>query len=131
MKHGQNWQNVTRLLMVQFFIGFIISLGLLLAVGKHQALSAFLGGMTAFIPSVIFAKKFFQYQGARAAKTIVNSFYVGEFFKIIVTATLFSLVFVFYEVDPLVFFLTYIAVVMLHWITPLLIDSKQNRPESD
>lgn len=131
MKHGQNWQNITRLLTVQFFIGLIIPLGLLIAVGKHQALSAFLGGMTAFIPSVIFAKKFFQFQGARAAKTIVNSFYVGEFLKIMVTAILFSLIFIFYEVAPLAFFLTYIAVVMLHWITPLIIESKQNRPESD
>lgn len=130
MKHGKNWQNVTRLLAVQFFVGLIISSGLLIAVGKHQALSSFLGGMVAFIPSVIFAKKFFQYQGARAAKAIVNTFYVGEFLKIMVTASLFSLAFII-EVKPLAFFLTYIAVVMIHWIAPLIIDSKQNRPESD
>lgn len=99
---------------------------MLLAVcGTRDAVSAFAGGMVAFLPAVLFAKNLFQYQGARAAKNIVRSVYVGEGLKIIFSAILFTLVFVFYKVAPLAFFLTYIAVVLSHWFAPLIIANKQ------
>jgi len=99
--------------------------------GKQNAISALLGGLVAFIPTVLFAKKMFQYHGARAARQIVKSFYIGEFLKITLSVVLFTLVFKLYEVTPLTFFLTYIAVVMTYWLAPLIIDHKQKRPESD
>lgn len=109
----------------------LVTLTVLLVFGSHQAISALLGGLVAFAPSAIFAKKFFRYQGARAAKKIVRNFYIGEFLKITSSVLLFAIVFVLYEVAPLAFFLTYITVVMSHWFAPLIIDNKQNRPESD
>ncbi|WP_131781950.1 F0F1 ATP synthase subunit I [Legionella gresilensis] len=131
MKDEQGLSRIRRLLLVQLTVWAIIALGLLTALGKQAAFSAFLGGLVAFLPSVIFARKLFKYQGARAARQIVRSFYLGEFLKIISSIVLFTLVFIFFEVTPLAFFLTYIVVVMTHWFAPLLVDSKQNRPESD
>ncbi|WP_419419713.1 ATP synthase subunit I [Legionella sp. D16C41] len=131
MRDDQSLRRVQRLLLVQVIVCSLIALGMLAALGKQAALSALLGGIVAFLPSLIFAKKLFQYQGARAARQIVRSFYVGEFLKIISSIVLFTLVFMFFEVTPLAFFLTYIVVVMTHWFSPLLIDSKQNRPKSD
>jgi len=99
--------------------------------GKREAFSAFAGGMVAFLPALIFARNVFRYQGARSAKQIARSLYVGEGLKIIFSVVLFTLVFVFYKVAPLTFFLTYIAVVLSHWFAPLIIANKQNRLESD
>jgi ATP synthase protein I len=100
-------------------------MAMLLTKGQREAVSALAGGLVALLPAVLFAKKVFQYQGARAAKEIVKSVYLGECLKIIFSVVLFTLVFVFYKVAPLVFFITYIVVVLSHWLAPLLIANKQ------
>ena len=131
MKDDRSLLPVWRLLLAQLIVGTLIALGMLITAGKQAALSALLGGLVAFLPSLIFARKLFQYQGARAARQIIRSFYLGEFLKIISSIALFTLVFVYFEVTPLAFFLTYIVVVMIHWFSPLLVDNRQNRPKSD
>lgn len=90
-----------------------------------------LGGLVAILPSALFAKKLFRYQGARAASQIVKSFYFGEALKLLSTAILFTLVFIVYKVAALAFFLTYILVLMTYWFAPLIFANKQNRPKSD
>lgn len=122
MTNNRNIQGVKRLLAVQFMLLIIIAVTVLVMFGKHQAVSSLAGGLVAYLPIVLFAKKFFRQQGARAAKQIVKNFYVGEFLKILFSIVLFSLVFLLYKVAPLAFFLTYIAVVMTHWLAPLIID---------
>jgi ATP synthase protein I len=131
VKNNKSLQGVRRLLALQLTLSVLISAAVLVAYGVDSAISALLGGLVAFIPSALFAKKFFRRQGARAARQIVKNFYIGEFLKIISSILLFTLVFVVYEVVPLAFFLTYIAVVMTHWFAPLILDNKQNGPESD
>lgn len=122
---------VKRLLKAQLITSVLISLVLLLLYGKNEGLSAILGGLVAIVPSIVFARKMFRYQGARAAKQIITSFYTGEALKIILTAILFSLVFMLYKVAPLAFFFTYIVVLMNYWLAPLIFANKHNRPESD
>ncbi|MDP1602499.1 MAG: ATP synthase subunit I [Legionella sp.] len=131
MRNKQNMQGIKRLLALQFILCVLITACVLLAYGFQSAISALLGGLVAFIPSALFAVKFFRHQGARAARQIVKDFYVGEFLKILSSILLFTLVFIVFEVVPLAFFLTYIAVVMTHWFAPLILDNKQNGPESD
>jgi ATP synthase protein I len=122
---------VKRLLKTQLFTSALISIVFLLLLGKREGISAMLGGMVAILPSVLFAKKMFRYQGARAARQIVKNFYIGEALKILSTAILFTLVFVLYKIAPLAFFFTYIVVLMNYWFAPLIFANKQNRPESD
>ncbi|MGQ3890849.1 ATP synthase subunit I [Legionella sp. CNM-4043-24] len=116
---------VSRLLWFQFGLCLLISLALFALSGRREALSAFAGGMVAFLPALLFARNVFRYQGARSARQIAKSMYVGEGLKIIFSVALFTLVFVFYKVAPLTFFLTYIAVVLSHWFAPLIIANKQ------
>lgn len=122
---------VKRLLKAQLFTTALISLVFSLVVSKNHGISALLGGLVAIVPSALFAKSMFRYQGARAARQIVKGFYIGEALKILSTAVLFTLVFVLYKVAPLAFFFTYIVVLMTHWFAPLIFANKQNRPESD
>ncbi|MBA2710897.1 MAG: ATP synthase subunit I [Tatlockia sp.] len=122
---------VKRLLKTQLLTSILISLLFLLFSGKKEGVSAMLGGLVAIVPSILFAKKMFRYQGARAAQQIVKNFYIGEALKIFSTAILFTLVFVLYKVAPLAFFTTYIVVLMSYWFAPLIFANKQNRPESD
>ncbi|KTC84712.1 ATP synthase subunit I [Legionella drozanskii LLAP-1] len=122
---------VKRMLGIQLLTSVLISLVLLAIFGKKEAMSAVIGGMVAIIPSALFARKLFQYQGARAARQIVKSFYLGEALKIMSSVILFTFVFMWLKIAPLAFFFTYIVVLMNHWFAPLIFANKQNRPESD
>lgn len=113
---------VNRLLLVQMSLIVLLSLLFLIVAEQADAISAALGGLVAFLPMLLFAKKLFAYQGAQAAKKIVRNFYLGEAFKIIVSVVLFTLVFIYYPVKPLSFFLSYITIVMSHWLAPLVMN---------
>ncbi|WP_237758321.1 F0F1 ATP synthase subunit I [Legionella londiniensis] len=131
MKNPQRLRGVRRLFAWQ--LGMALLLGMIAAVsfGTKAGLSALLGGLVSVIPNAIFAWKLFQYQGARAARQIVNSFYKGEALKITLSAVLFALVFIFFAVVPLIFFAAFIAAQMVFWFAPLIFDNKLNRPKSD
>ncbi|RAP37415.1 hypothetical protein B1207_04370 [Legionella quinlivanii] len=131
MKLDNNVNGVKKLQEIQLLLILIIVFTTLLIKDREAGISAFLGGMIALLPSLLFAKLLFKYRGARAARQIVKNFYLGEFIKIGSSIFLFVLVFSTYKVQPLAFFLTYIVVVISHWFSPLLIDNQRNRPESD
>ncbi|WP_242602014.1 F0F1 ATP synthase subunit I [Legionella yabuuchiae] len=131
MKNKQGMRGARRLLACQTGLTLIITIAAALWGGGHAAQSAFLGGLVSVIPNAYFAWKVFQYQGARAARKIVNSLYKGEAIKIFLTLILFALVFVLFSLKPLLFFITYIVVQMVFWFAPIIFDNKQNRPESD
>ena len=125
-KHG-----IVRLLLVQLGTTLVFTALCAFALGVNAALSAFLGGIVCIVPNTYFAINLFKYQGAQSAKKIVNGFYKGEAIKIILSILLFTVVFVWIRITFLVFFLSYILILMTHWFAPLIIVTKQNRLESD
>lgn len=131
LKDALGISGVKRLLGVQFLVSLLISLIFWLVEGRQQAISAVLGGIVAIVPIALFAKKLFYYQGARAARQIVKSFYWGEALKIGSTIVLFALVFTLVKITPFAFFFTYIVALLCYWFAPLIFPNKQNRPESD
>lgn len=128
MKDKLGISGIKRLLKVELFVILLISLVLLLMMGKQQAVSSLIGGVVAIIPIALFAKKLFYYQGARSARQIVKSFYWGEALKIGLTMILFALVFILAKITPLAFFFTYIVVLLS---APLIFSLSTNRPKSD
>lgn len=124
MRSKANIVGVKRLIKAQIFTSLLISLVFFGLMSKKDGISAMLGGLVAIVPSALFAKKMFRYQGARAARQIVKNFYFGEALKILSTAILFALVFIVYKVAPLAFFFTYIMVLMTYWLAPLIFANK-------
>lgn len=131
MNKQLNKRGIIRLWLVQLGITFFLSVLFAIIFNITAAGSALLGGLVCIIPNAFFASKLFKYQGARAAKQIVNSFYKGEALKIFLSIFLFTAVFVLCRITPLAFFASYILVLMTHWFAPWIIVNKQNRPESD
>lgn len=105
-------KNIQRIFALQGALTTVITVGLYFTRSGNEAVSAFLGGFVAILPALIFAKLLFRYRGARAAKKIVNNFYLGEGFKISFAIFLFALVFRFYHVSAIVFFITYSGMTM-------------------
>lgn len=124
MKNQQSMRGVLRLLFIQSVLTTLIAGVVTLFSSATAGLSAVLGGCVSILPTACFARKLFQYQGARAAKQIVNSFYKGEALKIGLSILLFALVFKFFKIVPLVFFSTYIVVQMTFWFAPLIFVNK-------
>ncbi|MGL6028481.1 MAG: ATP synthase subunit I [Legionella sp.] len=126
MNKQLNKRGFMRLWLVQLGLTLVIAGFCAGVYGINAAISAVLGGLVCILPNVLFAFKLFKYQGARAARQIVNSFYKGEALKIFLSIFLFTAVFVFYRVTPLAFFGTYIVIQITHWFAPWIIN-KQNR----
>jgi ATP synthase protein I len=131
VKNKRGYQGAKRLLLCQFLLTASLAVLSLVFMGVVAAQSVLLGGMVSVVPNAYFARKLFQYQGARAARQIVNSFYSGEALKLALTFVLFAIVFKFFKIVPLVFFAAYILAQMVFWFAPLIFDNNWNRPESD
>ena len=92
--------------------------------GASYAKSAFLGGLVAIIPNVVFALKAFKYAGAQSAEKVVESFNSGVKLKMLYTALLFALVFKFLEVIPSAFLSTYCIVVFFPLLQPIFLKKR-------
>ena len=129
MQQAEHRLRVIKLLLMWQLVG-AFTVGLVgLTWGQDAGLGAFLGGMTVWIPNCYFAYRAFKHRGARAARLIVRSFYTGAAGKMLLTAAMFTLVFV--NVKPLnapAVFLGFAAVQMLNWVVPLVV-SKQKSQE--
>ncbi|WP_245183384.1 F0F1 ATP synthase subunit I [Legionella israelensis] len=131
MRKQYRAQIVVRVFLIQAVLTLIMAAIWFVTAGLNAAYSSMLGGLVCIIPNVIFAGQAFKYQGARAAKKIVHSFYKAEALKIAMSIVLFATVFIMCDIKPLAFFITYILVQMSHWFAPWVVINKYNRPESD
>lgn len=96
--------------------------------GEVAGYSGLCGGLIAWLPNLYFAHKAFRFSGARAAQSIVRSFYAGEAGKLILTAVLFALTFV--GVKPLeapALFGVFLLALVVNWFAPLLVRARFSR----
>lgn len=116
-------KEVTRLLKLQCVITGVLAVIWGVIIGQQAAFSALLAGITALLPSILFAKQLFRYQGAKSASRIVKNFYRAEGLKFFSSMILFTLVFILCKITPLVFFISYIVVVISAWFPLAIKDS--------
>jgi ATP synthase protein I len=86
-----------------------------------HAKSAFSGGVVAIVPNIFFALKAFRYAGAQSSKKVVESFFSGVKFKMVLTALLFALAFKFLVLLPIPFFVMFCMVMFMPLISPLFL----------
>jgi ATP synthase protein I len=84
---------VHRITLVQLMILVLLCL-ILLASEKVRAYSVFSGGLIAILPQAYFAVLAFRWRGARSARAIARSSYVGLVGKFLLSVTGFAGVFV-------------------------------------
>jgi len=90
---------------------------LLLALDKVSAYSVFSGGLIAIVPQAYFAALAFRWRGARSARAIARSSYLGEVGKFLLSVAGFAAVFaVLRPIDGLAVFVGYLAMLAIHII---------------
>ncbi|WP_460756408.1 ATP synthase subunit I [Marinomonas epiphytica] len=109
-------------IFLQSLLLIVVTLGIWLFSTTTNAYSFLLGGGVSVIPSIYMAWRVFGHKGARPARDVVKSFYRGEAGKLVLTAVLLSLVFVY--IKPLTagyFFAGFGFVILSHWLSPILL----------
>ncbi|MBB2494277.1 F0F1 ATP synthase subunit I [Aquipseudomonas ullengensis] len=97
--------------------------------GPVSGYSGLCGGLIAWLPNLYFAHKAFRFSGARAAQSIVRSFYAGEAGKLILTAALFTLAFAGVKpLEALALFGVFLLTQLVNWFAPLLMRTRLSRP---
>jgi ATP synthase protein I len=122
MRQAEERLRVIKLLLIWQFVGAVLAGLFGFYWGQGAALGAFLGGVIVWLPNCYFAFRAFRHRGARAARLIVRSFYAGAAGKMLLTAGMFTLVFV--NVRPLnalAVFAGFALVQTLNWIVPLVV----------
>ncbi len=71
--------------------------GLVTILDMTTAYSALVGGVIQIVPQAWFSRQAFKYAGSRQVDLIVRSIYRGEAGKVVMTATLFAIVFALYK----------------------------------
>jgi ATP synthase protein I len=83
---------------------------------KLMAVSALMGGLIQVLPQAWFSRQAFKYAGASNVDKIVQSMYRGELGKVVITATLFTVVFtVDKQWNYLTLFTTFLLMIPLQW----------------
>ena len=96
--------------------------------GFVLAYSVLLGGLICLVPNCYFAYRMFKFQGARAAREIVRSFYAGEAGKLALSALMFAAVFIGVRpLNPLALFAGFCLIQLVGWVVPLVFDRSGER----
>lgn len=118
LQHGG--KIVSFFLLIQLGVALVLCFLATCFAGKMGMLSAILGAFVYIVPNLFFMRKVFRHQGAIAAKKIVYSFYQGEALKIVFSLVLFAAVFALFNVEPWIFFGSYIGMQLLILIAQLI-----------
>ena len=110
---------VSKILSYQLLIGLIISSGFLIFKGYNFGLSSVMGNMAAFIPNLFFALVVNRSAG-RPAKNVLNSFYIGEAGKLLLTGVVFIIIFKMPNIEILALLVGYITALSVFWFALLL-----------
>ena len=117
---------VKRLLLTQCVVAIIFPL-VLLPFGIIAAWSAAAGGIASLIPNAYFVHRAFRFSGARSAQKILRSFYSGEAIKLVLTALIFALTFIYLKpLNVAALFGGFILVQSVIWATTLLAGRSKN-----
>ncbi|WP_159657271.1 F0F1 ATP synthase subunit I [Vibrio atypicus] len=109
-----------RLLMIETGAVTLVAAGVTVAVNSEWGVSALIGGSIFVFANAVFALCAFLFVGARAAKMVAVSFYAGEALKILITVALFSVAYMYMQVELVPLKLTYLLVLGINIFAPAL-----------
>ena len=109
-----------QMLLIELSAVILVAVGLGLAVNPDWGFASLVGGGIFVIANVVFCVCAFLFCGARAAKLVAASFYAGEALKILITVLLFSIVYMYMQVELIPLKLTYLLALGINIFAPVL-----------
>ena len=94
----------------------LLAVAMISTTDKTMAVSALMGGLTQILPQAWFSWQAFKYAGASNVDKVVRSMYRGELGKVVMTASLFAILFtVDKQWNYTVLFAAFLAMIPLQW----------------
>lgn len=116
-----NNKDVYRIIYWQLILVMGLALILFLLQGIRGGISALLGGLAYWLPTLVLVWRVFAQTGARAAKKFVIAFAVGEATKLFLSAFLFLLIVKYLPVNTLSVLIGFVGAVIAFWIASLIL----------
>jgi len=118
----RGYQQAKKLLFIQMMIIILIaSFGLFKEFKVTMALLS--GGVAVFLANVYFVYKSFSKSGAQQTKKVVSAFYFGATVKMILSAIILVVGFVFLPGLEIYVLVGYVVALISQWLTPAIIKS--------
>jgi|SRR3990167_48414 len=120
-------QNQAYQIVFYQLIGIVILAVLAIAVsGVANGLALFAGGMAYGLPNLFFVWRVFRFAGAHQMTQFMANFFIGELFKLMLSAVLFLIIVKTLPVSLLSVLIGFIGAIILFWIACIWYFSKQN-----
>lgn len=120
-------QAAARVILYQFFLLVGLTLLMWILNGAQKSLSAFLGEMAYWIPTGLCAWRVFARAGIQSIQRFMLTFFLGEGFKLFMSALLLILIINHLAVHKIFTFLGYFAAIMMSWIVSIFCLSSPTR----
>ncbi len=114
-----NSSAIGKILHYQLLIIAMVAVGFSITRDTGAALSSILGGLAAFIPNLYFVFRIHKSLG-QGARKILNSFYIGESGKLLLTAMLFIIIFQFPNLEIFPLLTGYVTALSVFWFALLM-----------
>lgn len=114
-----------RIIFWQLIMIMGLAVLLFLLSGLQKGLSALLGGIAYWLPSVIFMVRIAAYATARAADRFIVAFFAGEAIKLILSGTLFIIIVKYLSVNVFYALMGMIGAIVAFWVASLVSVFKQ------
>ncbi len=112
---------ISKILTLQVLVIVTIIFGIYLIGDQSTLLSAFYGGVAAFVPNLYMALRMMR-TSKQDAQKIVRSFYAGESGKLLLTGMLFFMIFQISTIQLLPLLATYVAALSVFWFALIMRD---------
>lgn len=109
-----------KIVAAQFLVLLVASIVTITIFSLQSGLGILVGGLSAVIPNALFAVIAFRHAGARANKKVVQSFFMGEGVKLLLTAILLTLALLITNFNPVWLLVGFVLTVIMQWIAPIL-----------
>ncbi len=113
-------QLAKQILLLESGVVLVTAILVMCITGVNWGISALFGGSIFVLANALFSVCAFLFSGARAARYVVVSFFGGVVLKILLTVVLFSVAFLYAEVELIPLKLAYLLVLGVNFFAPVL-----------
>lgn len=114
-----------RIVFVQLLCVLALSLFAILITDTQNSLSLLCGGMAYALPTFLFVWLVFRFTGAQQMTQFVVAFFLGEMFKLVLSAILFIIIVKYLPVSLLSVLIGFIGAIISFWFACIWLFSKQ------
>lgn len=118
----QGHKQAKKYLLIQATTVLVVAIAFLLK-ELQVAIALLSGGMVVVIANFYFVYKVFSHSGARATQKVVSAFYLGESIKMVISAGMLAVVFVWFAENESYVLSGYVLAYLLQWIVPAIVTS--------